>query len=128
MKRLEILENEKIVLIKEKIVSDFVCLYPNGWKVENKLVMPSVIHHEESLILDKSRELFDKLCNYDTTYTKIFLLCGVSNDIFIHSNGIHKKIVHPEDEVNGVHIMKEEDLEKFLKYKNDYIEKRIFSI
>lgn len=121
-------ENDNIAVVYEKIQCDFVCLYPNGWKVENKLVLPSTIHFEDSFINDKSRESFDKLVDYNTDYKKVFIIKGVKNDILIHANGQKKELIHPEDEVNGVHIMKFEDFEKYLKYKDDFTERKVYKI
>lgn len=90
--------------------------------------MPSVIHVEESLYVNKSRESFDYLSSFDTKYTKILILKGVTKDIYIHINGRKKELLKPEDEVNGIHIMKQEDLKTYLKYKNDYIEKNTYKI
>lgn len=127
-KKFKIDNDKEVVIMIEKVWCDFVCLYPEGWKIENKVVMPSAIHFEESFYIDISRESFDSLASFDTKYTRILILKGVKKDIFIHINGGKKELLHPEDEVNGIHIMKDRDLDIFLKYKNDYIEKKNYQI
>lgn len=127
-KKLKIDNDKEVVIMIEKVCCDFVCLYPKGWKIENKVVMPSVIHFEESFYIDISRESFDYFASFDTKYTRILILKGVKKDIFIHTNGGKKELLHPEDEVNGIHIMKDKDVDIFLKYKNDYTEKKTYQI
>lgn len=121
-------KNEKIVVMYENIQCDFVCLYPSGWEIESKIVLPSVIHFEENFISNKSRESFDKLVEYNTEYKKVFIIKGVKYDVLIHTYGRKKELIHSEDEVNGVHIMKFEDFEKYLNYKDDFTERKVFKI
>ena len=59
--------------------------------------------------------------NLDSDYEKILLISGVKNDIFIHVNGKSKKLLHPEDKVNGIHIMKKEEYKDYIN--NKYINK-----
>lgn len=86
-KKLKIDNDKEVIIMIEKVGCDFACLYPKGWKIENKVVIPSTIHFEESFYIDISRESFDSLASFDTKYTRILILKGVKKDIFIHING-----------------------------------------
>ncbi len=115
-----VLSDYKVIVLNKKVKCDYICLYPNGWKIENKLVLPSPIHYEESYISDITRDDFDSFSLFDTSFTKVYLFKGVKNDIFIHLNNKDKIKINPEDKVNGIHLIKEKDLESYIKYINDY--------
>ena len=58
---IDVLSDYKVIVLNKKVKCDYICLYPNGWKIENKLVLPSPIHYEESYISDITRDDFDDL-------------------------------------------------------------------
>ena len=121
-------EDRQIVTYKIKIYGDYLCLYPNGFKLENTSVMPSVVHYENKSYVDIPREEFDSFVRMKTEYLKIFVVKGIKYDLFIHQNGKKKEVIQPEDEINGVHIIKEYDLNNYLNNIELYKEKNIYKI
>ena len=121
-------EDRQIVTYKIKIYGDYLCLYPNGFKLENTSVMPSVVHYENKLYVDIPRDEFDSFVRMKTEYLKIFVVKGIKYDLFIHQNGKKKEVIQPEDEINGVHIIKEDDLNNYLNNLELCKEKNIYKI
>ena len=117
-----------IVLAKEYVNAFELCLYPNSWKIEKKYVLPSPIHYEESNILNFSSSCFDKLVNISKEdIVKILVIDGVDK-ITVHQNGKMKELLLPEFLVNGVHVVRSEELNHFLKYLNDFNEIKEFKL
>ncbi|MBQ7276557.1 MAG: hypothetical protein IJS58_04830 [Bacilli bacterium] len=121
MKKLKYNYEEKIVILKMRFKCNYLCLYPSYWKLEYKSVLPSAIHFEISNTIDIDNDDLLEYINLDSDYEKILLISGVKNDIFIHVNGKSKKLLHPEDKVNGIHIMKKEEYKDYIN--NKYINK-----
>ena len=94
----------------------------NEIRIENASVIPSAIHYEVKSYDTIPRDEFDSFVKMECDYLKILLIKGVKYDIFIHPNGKVKTRINPEDEVNGIHIVKEEDLDSFLENKDNYRE------
>ena len=117
MKKLKYNYEEKIVILKMRFKCNYLCLYPSCWKLEYKSVLPSVIHFENSSTIDIDNDDLLEYINLDSDYEKILLISGVKNDIFIHVNGKAKKLLHPEDKVNGIHIMKKEEYKDYINNK-----------
>ena len=117
MKKLKYNYEEKIVILKMRFKCNYLCLYPSCWKLEYKSVLPSVIHFENSSTIDIDNDDLLEYINLDSDYEKILLISGVKNDIFIHVNGKSKKLLHPEDKVNGIHIMKKEEYKDYINNK-----------
>lgn len=117
-----------IVLAKEYVNASELCLYPNSWKIEKKYVLPSPIHYEESNILNFSSSGFEKLVNISKEdIVKILVIDGVDK-ITVHQNGKMKELLLPEFLVNGVHVVRNEELNHFLKYLNDFTEIKEFNL
>lgn len=119
MKKLKYNYEEKIVILKMRFKCNYLCLYPSCWKLEYKSILPSAIHFEISSTIDIDNDDLLEYINLDSDYEKILLISGVKNDIFIHVNGKSKKLLHPIDKVNGIHIMKKEEYKDYIN--NRYI-------
>ena len=127
-RRLQFIDEKKVVIYKVKMYCDYLCLYPDSIRMENTSVMPSVVHFENKSYNSIPRDEFDSFEKIESNYLKIFLVKGVKRDIFIHPNGKAKTLINPEDEVNGIHIIKEEELDNFIKNIGYYKEKYIYKI
>ena len=127
-RRLQFIDEKKVVIYKVKMYCDYLCLYPESIKMENTSVMQSVVHYENKSYNSIPREEFDSFVKMESDYLKIFLVKGVKHDIFIHPNGKVKTLINPEDEVNGVHILKEEELDNFINNIGYYKEKNNYNI
>lgn len=114
-------DNKKFIVFIEKIKSDNLCLYPKGWKIENKSVMPSVIHYESSSIVDYQADKLKELISLEEEAIKILLL-DKTKELFIHLEGTNKKLLLPEDTVSDVHSMKQNEFEHFVANYNKFYE------
>lgn len=120
---------QKVVICKDRFSCQFLCLYPSGWKIENKVVLPSPIHYSDEVYKNRSRDKFDAFCKYEyKNYTKVYLISGVKDAIFFHPCGDDKKAINPEDIVNGVHIVSKKNIREYLKYKDNYQEYKEYTI
>lgn len=127
-RRLSFDEDRHIIIYKVKMYGDYCCLYPEGFKLENTSVMPSVIHYENKSYIDIPRDEFDSFVKMKTDYLKVFLVKGIKYDLFIHQNGKKKEVIHPEDEINGIHIVREYDLDNYIKNIELYKDRKEYKI
>lgn len=111
--------DNKFAIYIEDISSKELCVYPKVWKVENRYVLPSVIHHEEGFIKEYISKGFDKLKDINDEYIKVLVLKNL-DVLTIHANGRKKEILLPENTVNNIHIMLEKDFDNYIKFCNDY--------
>ena len=121
-RRIHYIDEKNVVIYKVKMHCDFICFYPNEIRIENTSVIPSAIHYEVKSYNSIPRDEFDSFVKVESDYLKILLIKGVKYDIFIHPNGKVKTRINPEDVVNGIHIVKEEELDSFLVNKDNYRE------
>lgn len=119
--------NENFVLAYETIDANELCIYPDGWKVENKGVFPSAIHFETSNITKYESKYFDQLISITDNIKKIIVLKNVSK-ISIHPSHENKHVLLPENKVNGVNIVMESEVDNLLLYYNDFTDKREYKI
>jgi len=119
--------DNNVALFVEKLSAKELCIYPNIWKYENRVTLPSVIHHEESFISDYNSIGFSKLKKIDDKYLKILAIKDLDK-LTIHINGMNKCIINPEDSVNDIHIILYKDLDNYLKYCNDFVEYKKYKI
>ena len=64
----------KFVIAYETIDADELCIYPGSWKIENRSVIPSVIHFETSNISEYKSKYFDKMLTLSQEIIKIIVL------------------------------------------------------
>ena len=125
----KVYEEEKVILYNAHYSGYFLCLYPDGFKIEKKVFVPSFILNHDTIYKMCDRVEFDKLANFNYPgYEKVYLLNGIKKDIYVHPNGMVKTHINMEDTINGVHIIKSEDLDEYLKYKDYYKERNEFTI
>lgn len=114
--------NEKdYAMVKEKVHARELCLYPGVWKIENRGVMPSHIHYEMSMINEYKSKGYDKLIDIKEDVIKILVLDEIF-EVTIHPNGSSKKILLPEDLVNNIHIVRQDEFNTYIKYIDEYKE------
>ena len=111
--------NEKFVAAYEIIDANEVCIYPDGWKIENKGVFPSVIHFETSNITKYESKCFNEMLSITDKINKIIILRKVDM-ISIHPNHEKKQLLLPENKVNGINIVRESEVYNLLQYYNDF--------
>ena len=111
--------NEKFVASYEIIDANEVCIYPDGWKIENKGVFPSAIHFETSNITNYESKCFNEMLSITDNINKIIILRKVDK-ISIHPNHEKKQILLPENKVNGINIVREAEVYNLLQYYNDF--------
>lgn len=119
--------NLKYVIAFESIYANELCIYPNTWKIENRGVLPSVVHYETSNINEYKSKFFDKMLSLTDYENKIIVMKNVDR-ISIHPNHNKKQLLMPEDKVNGINIVKESEVDNLLKYYNDFFEKKEYII
>ena len=105
-----------------------IIIYPEGFKLENTSIMPSIIHYENKSYIDIPIDEFDSFVKMKTDYLKVFLVKGIKYDLFIHQNCKKKEVIHPEDEINGIHIVKDDDLENYIKNIELYKDRKEYKI
>ncbi|MBQ8292363.1 MAG: type II toxin-antitoxin system RelB/DinJ family antitoxin [Bacilli bacterium] len=111
--------NEKFVVSYEIVDANEVCIYPGGWKIENKGVFPSVVHFETSNITDYKSKSYDEMVSITDKINKIIILKKV-DVISIHPNHEKKQLLLPENKVNGINIVLESEVDHLLQYYNDF--------
>ena len=114
--------SEKFVVAYETVHANELCIYPEGWKIENKGVFPSAIHFETSNITDYKSRSYDEMLSITNNINKVIVLKKVDR-ISIHPSNAKKQLLLPENKVNGINIVLESELDNLLKYYNDFKEK-----
>lgn len=120
-------KNNEFIITYEMVDANELCIYPRIWKVENKSVIPSVIHYETSDINNYESENYNKLLEISKNVNKILVLRKVDK-ITIHPNNESKHLLLPENKVNGINIVSEEELDNLLEYYNDFIDVKEYTI
>lgn len=120
-------KNNEFVIAYEIVDANELCIYPKTWKVENKSVIPSVIHYETSDINNYESKYYNKLLEISEDVNKILVLKKVDK-ISIHPNNGSKQLLLPENKVNGINIVNEEELDNLLEYYNDFIDVKEYKI
>lgn len=115
--------NEKFVASYETINANELCIYPDGWKIENKGVFPSVIHFETSNITKYESKCFDEMQHITDNINKIIILRKLDK-ISIHPNHEKKHALLPENKVNGINIVLESEIVNLLNFYSDFKETR----
>lgn len=125
----EILENEKVIICKDSFNAKYLCLYPDKWESERVILFPSLVIKKENIYKTDDRTRFDEFVKYNYPgYEKVYLINGVKNEIYVSDMNKRKTHVNIEDLVNGVHLIKEQDFDEFLLYKDKYKERIEFII
>ena len=119
--------NAYVALVTEKLPAKELCIYPNVWKYENRFALPSVIHYEEGIINEYKSSGFKKLISVNNDYLKIITFKDLDK-LTIHCNGMNKALLNPEDEVNKIHLVLQNDLDNYLKNIGNYIEYKKYRI
>lgn len=114
--------NNMFVIAYETVHANELCIYPEGWKIENKGVFPSAIHFETSNITDYKSRSYDEMLSITNNINKVIVLKKVDR-ISIHPSNAKKQLLLPENKVNGINIVLESELDNLLKYYNDFKDK-----
>ena len=113
-RRLHFIKEKKVIIYKIKVYCDNFCLCPDRIIIENISALSSSNARQKKTNHIIPRDEFDSFVKMESDYLKIFLVSGVKHNIYI--NDMEKvNIINPEDDVNGVHIIKEEELDNYLE-------------
>ena len=124
-----LIEDKKVIIYDDYFNGKYLCLYPGEWKEEKIILVPSFVFNKESIFKSISRVDFDEFVKFTyEDYEKIYLIHGIKKEVYVHPEGMSKTHVNVEDEVNGVHLIKEDDLDGYLLYQGKYKEINKFKI